>query len=216
MYQFKIGVKYTSDDWGLLLSSFEIGEASVKTNYINLPGGDGSIDLTEALTGDVSYGDREIKAKFIIIDARSTWQATMDQVRACHGRKFAIVAPNDPDHYFIGRVSIGPLIKENSSASFDMTIVCEPWRYKNDVTVYDFTMGVTGTLTTSLVNGRKRVLPTVTVSHTTQVIFGLTSASLGAGTHVLTSVVLVEGNNSITFNAAQGATINVQYQEGVL
>lgn len=216
MYQFKIGVKYTLDDWGLLLSSFEIGEAPVKTNYINLPGGDGSIDLSEALTGDVSYGDRQIKATFTMIGARSSWQSTMDQVRACHGRKFVIIAPNDPNHYFIGRVSIGALIKENSSASFEMTITCEPWRYKNDVTVYDFTIGVTGTLATTLVNGRKRAIPTITVSNTTQVIFGSTSASLGAGTHLLTSVVLVEGNNSITFNAAQGTTINITYQEGVL
>lgn len=216
MYQFKIGSKYTSDDWGLLLSSYEIGEAPVKTNYIDIPGGDGSIDLTEALTGEIVYGNRNIKALFTMLGARSTWQGIMDQVRAVHGRKFVIVAPNDPNHYFIGRVSIGALIKENSSASFQMEITCEPWRYKNDVTVYDFTIGATGTLDTTLVNGRKSAIPTITVSNTTQVVFGTVIKSLGAGTHVVTDIVLVEGNNAITFNAAQGTTVSVSYQEGVL
>lgn len=217
MNQFTIGIKKTLDDWGILLSSFEIGEAQPKTNYIDLPGNDGSIDLTEALTGEIAYRDRTIRATFTIKPPRSGWTATIDAIRAyCHGRKLHIVVPDDADHYYIGRVNVGTLQIDGQIATFDVTITCDPFKYKNDVTEYDFTIGATGTLTTTLVNARRRAIPTITVSALTDVDLGTVSLSLAAGTHVVTSIVLVEGNNSITLTAAVGTTIHIEYQEGAL
>jgi hypothetical protein len=217
VYQLKIGDKYTSDDWSLLLSSFEIGSPQPKTIYIDIPSGDGSIDLTESLTGEVHYGNREITAKFTTKAPRSQWRSLFDTIKAyCHGRKYPIVIPFDNDHYYIGRVNVGPLIHRTSRAEFDVSITCDPYKYKNNLTSLTFTIGASGTLTTTLINSRKRVIPTITVSASTQVIFDDTSTTISAGTHKITNVVLIEGNNSITFNAAQGTTITVTYQEGAL
>ncbi len=217
MNQFKLGIKNTFDDWDILLSSFEIGEAQPKTNYIDLPGNDGSIDLTEALTGEIAYRDRTIEATFTFKPPRSGWRAMIDTIRAyCHGRKLHIVVPDDADHYYIGRVNVGALQIDGQIAAFDMTIVCDPFKYKNDVTEYDFTIGAIGTLTTALVNTRKRAIPTITVSALTQVTFGAVSVSLSAGPHVVTSIVLVEGNNTLTLTAAEGTTVHIEYQEGAL
>lgn len=217
MNQFTIGIKKTLDDWGILLSSFEIGEAQPKTNYIDLPGSDGSIDLTEALTGEIAYQDRIIKATFTIKPPRSNWRSLMDTIRAyCHGRKLTIIAPDDADHTYIGRVNVGSLQIDGELATFDMTITCDPYKYKADLTEYDFTIGATGTLTTTLVNARRRVIPLIEVSASTQVVFGTVSVSLNAGVHVVTSIVLVEGNNSITLTAAVGTTIHIEYREGAL
>lgn len=217
MYQFKIGDKYTLNDWGLLLSTFEIGAAEPKTNYIDIPGGDGSIDLTEALTGEIAYDNRTITATFTLNQPRDEWRPIMDVVRAyCHGRKFNIVAPNDDDHYYIGRVNVGPLEIDGVIATFEMTIVCDPYKYKKDLTVHDFTIDASGTLITTLINARRRVVPTVTVNNTTQMIKGSASVSLNAGTHKVTSIPLIVGDNAITFNAIEGTTIQISYQEGGL
>ena len=217
MHQFKIGDKFTATDWGLLLSSYDIGEPDIKTNYIELPVGDGSIDLTEALRGEVSYGNREITAKFTTIATRDTWRALMDTIRAyCHGRKVTIVAPEDDQHYYIGRVSVGPLIKSASSAEFTIKITADPYKYKNNPTVVNLNVGAPATLAVTLVNGRKNAIPTMTTNNTTQVVIAGVSASFSPGTHKLVNFILKEGNNPFTFNAVSGTAITITYQEGTL
>ena len=217
MYQFKIGDKYTANDWGLLLANFEIGEAEPKTNYIDIPGGDGSIDLTEALTGEISYGNRTITATFTLIQSRAQWRPMMDAIRAhCHGRKFTILVPNDDEYYYIGRANIGALEINGSSASFEMTITCEPFKYRSELTVHNLTLGAGGTSTVTLINDRKRVVPTITVNNPTQVQKGAVSVSLSAGANVVTSLPMTQGENVLTFTAAAGTTIQVSYREGGL
>lgn len=217
MNQFRIGEQFTLDTWGALLSTFEIGEAQAKTNYIDIPGGDGSIDLTEALTGEVTYENRTITATFTLNQPRSEWSTIMDQIRAyCHGRKFNIKAPYDDDHYFIGRVNVGPLERDGALATFEMTITCDPYKYINDLTVHNFTIGSSGTLTVTLINSRRTAIPTVTINNTTQMIKGSASVSLNAGTHRVNAIPLIQGDNAITFNAIEGTTIQVSYQEAVI
>lgn len=217
MYQFKIGDKFTSTDWGLLLSSYDVGEPSPKTMYINIPASDGSLDLSQSLTGDIKFSNRKITAKFTIITARSGWQSKIDEIKAyCHGKKLNIIAPNDDTNYYVGRVTVGSLVKGSSSAEFTITIDCDPYKLANTETTYNFTIGVSATLTTTLVNTRKPVIPTFTVSKVTNVVFGTVSVSLPIGTTTTNKIVLAEGNNSITFNALSTTTIAVKYRKGAL
>ena len=50
-------------DLNLILSGSEIPPAKPKTTYVDIPGGDGSVDLTEA-NGEVKYYDRDCKFIF--------------------------------------------------------------------------------------------------------------------------------------------------------
>ncbi|MCR2365447.1 hypothetical protein NSR35_26285, partial [Salmonella enterica] len=61
MKQIIIKGKKTYDDLGLLLApDSSIGEAKVKTYLVDIPNGNGTLDLSEAITGEVSFEDREI------------------------------------------------------------------------------------------------------------------------------------------------------------
>ena len=52
--------KNTWDDWYLIPSSRPVfNPPSVKTQYIDIPGANGQIDLTESLTGYPVYKNRE-------------------------------------------------------------------------------------------------------------------------------------------------------------
>ena len=55
----KIDDKHTERDWGLRMISMVIPMPEPKTNYIDIPGADGSLDLTQSLTGNVPYNMRE-------------------------------------------------------------------------------------------------------------------------------------------------------------
>ena len=54
------GVQYTALD----LMSVQVGLPDIKTQSESVPGADGEIDLTDALTGGPVFGNRQIKLRF--------------------------------------------------------------------------------------------------------------------------------------------------------
>lgn len=217
MYQFKIGDYFTWDTWQLSLSSYSIGEPTQKTNYVEIPYGNGSIDLSEAITGKLQYGDRVIEATFDIIGNRSANQTKHQLIKSLiQGKKLNIKVPEDDSYYYVGRIAIQSLENQNNVNRFVLNALCEPYKYKNDVTSHDLTMGLPGTLTETFVNDVMDTLPTFTVSASTQIVFGSYSVTVNAGSHQLSSVIFEQGDNEVTFNASNGTTINVSYQEGAL
>ena len=56
----------TWDDWHMLPTARPMfTPPDVKTNYIDIPGGNGSLDLTEALTGYPLYSNRTGSLNFV-------------------------------------------------------------------------------------------------------------------------------------------------------
>lgn len=217
MYQFKISDYYTYDTWGLSLLSYFIGTPQPKYNYVDIPFGNGSIDLTEAIANSVQYSDRTIEATFAMIGDRNTNQNQHSLIKALiHGQKKTIVIPEEENYYYVGRTSIGGLENQNGVNIFDVSMICEPYKYKNDITSVNLTVGTSGTLTHVFANDVMKTVPTFIVSAETQIVFGSYSITVNAGTHQLANVIFQYGNNEVTFNAVDGTTIDVTYQEGAL
>lgn len=51
--------RINTKNYGLIVAPYEIPMPPAKTDYVEVPGRDGSLDMTEAL-GTVRYGDRVI------------------------------------------------------------------------------------------------------------------------------------------------------------
>ena len=58
-------------DWNIVLTKAEIPLPTPKTYTVDIKGADGVLDLTEALTGDVQYNNRQIKLTFEMMDLTS-------------------------------------------------------------------------------------------------------------------------------------------------
>ena len=52
----------------------------VKTFYVDVPGADGSLDMTEVLTGFPTYGDRQGNFEFLIDADRDDWYTIYNQI----------------------------------------------------------------------------------------------------------------------------------------
>lgn len=103
------GIKFDSvhsfNDLNLVLSEVSIPPATAKTNFVDIPGGDGSVDLTEAL-GEVKYNDRGCKFTFTVFPS-DDFEAKKRQVsNLLNGKRCKIVVDKDPDFYWLGRCSI--------------------------------------------------------------------------------------------------------------
>lgn len=204
------------DNWGIYLSSLDISDAEPKENYVDIPLGDGSLDLTEALTGEVSYGNRSFEAIFTIKSPRNEWPEILRGIRNyLNGKKRIIKATEEAGYYLIGRCKTS-FKKDGVLGMLTVSANCEPWKYKENKTYYNFTIGATGTVNVNCINSRKRVIPKVTVSDSVNISFKETSISVSPGTHRFTNLIFSEGDNQMTITGPQGATIKFEYQEGSL
>lgn len=100
--------KNTWDDWHLVPSSRPaFAMPSVKTQYIDIPGGDGILDLTNALTGRPRYGNRQGSFEFIVINGYGDWASRYSNIATyLHGRSFRATLDDDPLFFYEGRFTV--------------------------------------------------------------------------------------------------------------
>ena len=187
-------------DLRLIVTAKTIGDAEPKTNYVKLDGMSGSLDLSEALTGEITYNDRTITATFWTdYGNRRDREALLRKVTASlHGRKIKIVEPDDPNHYFNGRVKIKSKANKLAYAEFTIEATCEPWRYANEESVRRVDVN-TSTVTDVVINnnGVKTLNPTVTVTGSVEITYNGAKTVLTDGTYKVADIRLRQGVNII-------------------
>lgn len=215
---FLFGNYNTWNDWGLLLTGkTDLEPPTVKTNYVAIEGMNGSLDLSEALTGEPTYEDRSFSASFCACDSSyEERRALLDNIiNAIHGRKMKIVEPDNPNHYLYGRVGLKNVNHRVSHSEFTVEMRCDPWRYGREETLQ--TMPVDSDTPTDVLvynGGRKTVCPDIHVSG--QVTFtccGVTSSAT-SGTYKITTFKLYQGENIIQVSGS--GTLTLIYREAVL
>ena len=102
----KIG-EYRMSDFGLRLLSVELGAAAVDTNTLEIPGMNGAIDLTEAVSGYPFYKNAKHKLTFDFMDgSHDTWVWKASSLKGkIHGRRFPVVLGRD-SFYYDARISV--------------------------------------------------------------------------------------------------------------
>ena len=186
-------------DLNLVLSSVNIPPAEVKKNYIDIPGGDGSVDLTAAL-GEVRYKDRECTFTFSCFPQDDFEEKKTRISNLLNGTVCRIRLDKDPGYYYQGRCFV------NEYA----TVV--PYKLKTNVTTVTIRAGES--VSAVLANSRKSVVPTITTTANATINFGGNTYSLNAGTHTILNIELKQGNNMVTVTST--APVTFAYQEGDL
>lgn len=204
-------------DWSLFLTAKQIALAEPKTNYVELDGASGSLDMTEALSGEVTYKDRTISATFWTSegDLASRGRLLRNIYTALHGKKVKIIEPDDTDHYFYGRVKVVPSVNNRAYLEFEIEAVCDPWRYANVESVRTAT--VKSQAVTNLVlrnNGSKTLCPEIDVVGTVKVGYNGVTTSLTTGTYKISDIKLKSGVNVI--GVSGNGTVSFTYREAEL
>lgn len=227
----KIGEMHSFDDWGLILSEKVISPPTVQTNTITIPLRDGSIDLTEAITDDVKYNDREISLTFSVIDARSTWNAKISAIQNyIHGKRLQIIFDDDVAFYYVGRIAVNEWTSDKNIGKLVVTCTVEPFKY--DIAssavdwewdIFDFEQGiinemgeliVDGSITITLICRRKRMFPVFTASAAMKVAYDGETYNLLQGEQKVYDIFLHEGENELTFTG--NGTVAIDYIGGSL
>lgn len=115
-----IGVKNTWDDWSLIPTSKPIvNPPSVKEKFIEIPGRQGLLDLTELLTGGPMYGNRQGSWDFYVMVEKknnatvlpySKWSSMATAyttiMQYLHGKEHSVILEDDSDYSYNGRLKV--------------------------------------------------------------------------------------------------------------
>lgn len=125
------GNKHSYWAWGLMLREApKVTSPEPKTHYVDIPGADGELDLTEALTGKVQYKNRKITMVFVTMAGREDWSAIYsDILMELQGKLIRITLDDDPLHYYTGRVTVGEPTRMNAKTILlNMSAEVEPYK----------------------------------------------------------------------------------------
>lgn len=171
------GDKNTWDDWHLIPSSRPLFlPPDVKTNYVDIPGTDGHADITEALTGEVLYKNRQGSMEFYVSNGYQEWEHLYSEImNYLHGQKMRAYLEDDFGFYYEGRFSVNKwesnkyrstIVIEYNVAPYKMDIYssAEDWLWDP----FDFEIGIireynnlriNGNVNLTVIGSRKSVIP---------------------------------------------------------
>lgn len=202
-------------DWGLIVTAKNVTPPEPKTNYVEIDGKSGSLDLSESLAGEVTYHDRTIEATFWTDrGTRENRETLLKKITTVlHGKKLKIFEPDDPNHYFYGRVMITELENNAAYAEFTIEAVCEPWRYS----IFESVRSQTVDGTVDIVihnNGVKTVCPDIRITGILDIIYDGVTTSATTGEFKISILKLRQGVNVIRVSG--NGYIELTYREADL
>ncbi len=95
----------TWNDWHILASERPVfAPPKQKTHYIDIPGGNGSLDLSESLTGYPVYNNRSGSFTFRVMNDYGGWSERYSEIMGyLHGQSMCAVLADDDKWFYHGR-----------------------------------------------------------------------------------------------------------------
>ena len=213
MSDIRFGTKWAHTDYGLIVAPYAIPMPEPQTNFVEIPGRDGALDLSEAF-GTVRYSDRVIK---LTLYTRAPFDTLISAFAAeVHGRRMNVIFDRDPTFYYDARVTIENV--ERHWGYCELSLECRTKPYKLEQFETAITVLPAGTATVTLTNTRTPVVPSITVSAEMTLTFTIKgkdyNVTLPAGTHTVPSLVLMEGDTKIEITGT--GRVAFTYRKGAL
>ena len=140
----------TWDDWHLIPSSRPlITPPSFKSNYIDVPGANGSIDASTTIltyprytqSGSIAastvsesyptYNNRTGSIEFYAMNGYGEWfNRYSDAMDYLHGQKVKIILEDEPDYYYQGRMTVNQWRSEKDWSKITLDYNVAPFKYE--------------------------------------------------------------------------------------
>ena len=229
---------HTLNDWNLALGNNNyIGEPEMETTYIKIPGRNGLIDVSEAISGRRIYKKRQLAFELGGRRERLAWDSIISQFRNnIDGRICRLTLDNDPSYYWRGRVYIEGFDRFRELGTFELNVPmadpykysktssAEPWlwdpfNFNTDMVTYIGAISVAGTKTVTIPHGHMATSPELVVSDMTSSTFTVEADGvtypLSVGTNRIPSII-VDGDDDVDLTFTGTAKVQITYRSGSL
>ena len=203
----RFGERLSYEDYEAIMNYARILPPSVKENYVDIAGGDSSIDLTEAV-GGVVYEDGEIKFKFTLKDRKQKDQMKND----LHGKRMQIVLEREPEFYYDGRIRCTK--EEWNKGLYELYFSAKVKPYKYELIHKMHTEIVNGSKEIILQNTRMPTIPQITITGSIVLVYEGMKYNMEEGVYQIPEITFFEGKNIIKVSGT--GSIKFQYRRGQL
>jgi len=143
----------TWDDWHIIASERPVfAPPEPKTYYTDLPGGNGSIDLSESLTGYPIYENREGSFTFKVMNDyeengkyvyisndTSAWAQRYSKIMEfLHGQRLYAVLSDDPTYFYTGRFSVSGWNSGDTWSEITLDYTLNPFKWNISSSISDW------------------------------------------------------------------------------
>lgn len=235
VYETKYGVKFDDyhsfRDLGVYpKSKIIVAPPKVREVYVEVAGADGSLDLTEALTGRANFENRDAKFEFTVVD-RERWDYTYARLmNTLHGNVMRVVLDEDPNWYYEGRIQVDSFSTSKHTATITVTgflnpykkalnvnserWLWDPFNFETDIARDYADLVVDGHFTVTVVGSKMPVTPIIKASSAMTLTFNGTTYQLSAGNNRIPSIVLSDQEYEMAF--VGNGTVSIQFEIGSL
>ena len=227
---------HTLKDWGLYLRGYPVkSPPQPKWLTTDIPGSNGEINYTKALSGRVSFHVRTLHMELMSATVPEKWDSQYsDVLDFLAGKHVHIIFDSDADYYYDAwtyAVSVTPertrqiITIETRAYPYKLELhssledwLWDPFNFEDGIVREYKNLTVDGTLELNVVGRRMEVVPSFIVSGTgglgLTVTYKGNSYQLSDGTNRVVSIDLPEGDNILTFTGS--GTVSVDYRGGRL
>lgn len=228
---------HTFKNWGCAIGNNNyIGEPETETYYIDIPGADGFLDGSEALTGRPIYKSRPINILLGGKKPRDEWDDFISSIRnKIHGRIIKITFDNDTGFYYTGRGYIKDFNRNREIGQFYLSIPkADPYKYSVTDSLddwlwdpFDFETGIIDKGANISVSGEMKYIisasggPFVPVFNVKNILSAGLQIEYSGKTRTLTigrnrfpDIVVYKSDVTIILKGA--GTLNIEYRRGSL
>lgn len=132
----------TWDTWHLVPTGrLVVAPPEVKTEYVEIPGMNGTLDYSEVLTGAPVYKDRAGSWEFYVMNDYQEWYKLYNTLLAyLHGKEFDVILEDEPDYTYHGRLSLNEWRSESGETWSKVVIdyVFSPYKQRSSTAVEEW------------------------------------------------------------------------------
>lgn len=125
----------TWEDWHLIPASRPtIPPPQPQKQLIAIPGRDGTIDMSEYLTGGVIYADISGQFQFYVDNGHEYWITIYRNIATyLHGKQiYMCMTDDDPYFYYVGRFTVNAWASEAANSKITIDYRLKPYKYSVD------------------------------------------------------------------------------------
>lgn len=194
---------HTWNDWSLNPVRIYISMPDIKEQLIDIPGGDGCIDLTE-INGRPTYGLRNVELEYHLRNvSNQEWHTIFSKIgNAITGRKVKMVLDDEPNYYYMVRLNLDGEKTDYVNGEITMSGTAEPFKYDIQSSAEDwlwdtfnFETGVIRTLKDITIDSANRTIKILGAGIDTPPVFVVTRADNLKLTHEGRTYTLKVGRN---------------------
>lgn len=144
-HSISIGSKNTWDDWHLIPSTRPVfKQPTLKTNFIDIPGGNGQLDLSQALTGYPIYNNREGQLEFNVVNEpthpwfRPWYDLCSEIANYLSGKRFRVVLEDDKEYYYEGTMTLNEWKSDKNWSKIVLDYNLDPFKWYGRTTLEDW------------------------------------------------------------------------------